>query len=388
MCQHPYQIKNLNYGLANKGYTYLKDTEHEYINVPCGHCSECIAVKSMYLCQRMLMESKKNHLFMCTLTYQDKYLPSIDVNGHTFKYADMRDFRLMVKRIRKAGLFPRPFRYLAVSERGSKKSRPHFHIIWLLPKYSNDTLMDCYSLQRQLWRIVLDNWQRNIGSHKKPHYVNLCEYKERFVRGEWKRNFDLQYVNPSESQDGVSNVAFYVLKYCLKSFIGSKNEKLRSALKLNCSKEKYSEVWNLIRDKYVTSRDFGLADDEDIQSYIKHCIQNSDKTLGYPQFFSPVDGKRFPLSPIYKKNESIFTLFDAHDFYFNYKDEPLKVLRNESKYQKDSAHFSKLVSQFEELGNKFLFNSHDFSDEDSLDQVSISLSNSDTYNDFQNSNDF
>lgn len=386
MCEHPYHIKNLNYGLASIGYNYLKDTESHYLEVPCGHCSECIAVKSMYLVQRMLMESKKNHLFMCMLSYQNKYLPSIDVNGRTFKYADIRDFRLMVKRLRKNGSFPRPFRYFAVSERGSKKSRPHFHVIWLLPKYEGDTVADCYSIQRQLWRIVLDNWQRNIGSHKKPEYVNLCEYHERFVHGEWKRNYDLQYVNPSESVDGVSNVAFYVLKYCLKSFTGSKNEKLRSALKLNCTKEKYSEVWNLIRDKYVQSRDFGLANDSDIQEYIKKSIANSDTSLGYPQFFSPVDGKRFPLSPFYRKNEDIFTLSDAHDFYFDFKDVPLKE-RNESQFIKKSEHFKKLVSQFEEFGNSFLFNDSDFDDE-VLDCEEVSLSGSDSYNDFQFNNDF
>lgn len=53
-----------------------KDTG-SFIYVPCGRCPECLAAKQNSLVQRVQCESKYNHLFFCTLTYDNKHLPRL-----------------------------------------------------------------------------------------------------------------------------------------------------------------------------------------------------------------------------------------------------------------------------------------------------------------------
>lgn len=125
MCVSPVRIKNPNYHIYNAGTKY-KDTECAYINVPCGVCCECVAVRQMSYIQRLQMEELKNHLFFCTLTYNTESLPLHRCsNGHVIRYADVSDVQKMFKRLRKSNAFGRPFRYFAVSELGTKKGRPH-----------------------------------------------------------------------------------------------------------------------------------------------------------------------------------------------------------------------------------------------------------------------
>lgn len=57
---------------------YGKDTG-AFIYVPCGHCSECVAVKQHSFVQRIQSEAEYNHLFFCTLTYDNKHLPILEL---------------------------------------------------------------------------------------------------------------------------------------------------------------------------------------------------------------------------------------------------------------------------------------------------------------------
>lgn len=125
MCISPVRIRNPNYGINNEGTRY-KDTVSAFINVPCGHCSECVAIRQMSYVQRLQLESKKNHLFFCTLTYNNESLPSVlTSSGYSIRYADVADVQKMIKRLRKSNVFGRPFRYFGVSELGSSRGRPH-----------------------------------------------------------------------------------------------------------------------------------------------------------------------------------------------------------------------------------------------------------------------
>lgn len=125
MCVSPTRIRNPNFHIYNSG-TRFKDTESAFINVPCGVCSECVAVRQMSYIQRLQMEETKNHLFFCTLTYNNESLPiHVCSNGHVIRFADVSDVQKMIKRLRKKNAFGRPFRYFGVSELGTKKGRPH-----------------------------------------------------------------------------------------------------------------------------------------------------------------------------------------------------------------------------------------------------------------------
>lgn len=67
------------------------------------------------------------------MTYNDESLPVMTVSsGYDIRFADFRDVTNMVKRLRKENSFGRRFRYFAVSELGSKRCRPHFHLLFLL----------------------------------------------------------------------------------------------------------------------------------------------------------------------------------------------------------------------------------------------------------------
>lgn len=125
MCISPTRIRNPNYHIYNSG-TKFKDTESAFINVPCGVCPECVAVRQMSYIQRLQMEELNNHLFFCTLTYNDESMPYLLTStGYEIRYADVNDVQKMFKRLRKSNAFGRPFRYFGVSELGSQRGRPH-----------------------------------------------------------------------------------------------------------------------------------------------------------------------------------------------------------------------------------------------------------------------
>lgn len=126
MCQNPQTIPNPNLGLQKVGFGFMKDCVSRFIVVPCGHCPECIANKQMQFIQRIQMEELENHLFFATLTYNNDMMPEYALsNGRVIRYADKHDVQSMMKRLRKSGVFGRPFRYLAVSELGASRGRPH-----------------------------------------------------------------------------------------------------------------------------------------------------------------------------------------------------------------------------------------------------------------------
>lgn len=125
MCISPIRIKNPNLGLIGPNAQF-KDTISHYINVPCGVCPQCVANRQMQYVQRLQMEELVNHLFMCSLTYNNESMPVVTTStGYDIRYADVSDVQKMFKRLRKRNAFGRPFRYFGASELGTKKGRPH-----------------------------------------------------------------------------------------------------------------------------------------------------------------------------------------------------------------------------------------------------------------------
>lgn len=126
MCKKPQIIPNPNYGKSQHGFGFMKDCVSKFICVPCGHCEECVKNKQMQLVQRVQMEELENHLFYCTLTYNEDMIPKLTTStGYDIRYADVSDVQRMMKRLLLSNAFGRPFRYYAVSELGSKRGRPH-----------------------------------------------------------------------------------------------------------------------------------------------------------------------------------------------------------------------------------------------------------------------
>lgn len=264
------------------------------------------------------MESLKNHLFFCTLTYNNEFLPEyILPDGDIIHFADFLDIDLLFKRLRNKDAFTRPFRYICVSERGGKKHRPHFHILFLVPKYEGDDYNTCLDLQSKMRVEVLANWCRNLGGRRRSaDYHPLCTFKERWYAGKLHTNYDLHYVVPNLSTNGVSDVAFYVLKYMLKP---SKFEK-HLFLSLKSRFVDYLSHWDIIKSRRTNSKGLGLPFDEDVVKYLRSCIGRSDVSLGYPQYFSPTTGQAFPLAHYYRNYGHIYSFADCLPFSMEFEE--------------------------------------------------------------------
>ena len=89
---------------------------------PCGLCLPCRINKRRIWQNRILLESMA-HAENCfvTLTYNDEHLPG---DGSVHK----REMQLFMKKLRRK-LEPLEVRFFCVGEYGSKKDRPHYHLI-------------------------------------------------------------------------------------------------------------------------------------------------------------------------------------------------------------------------------------------------------------------
>lgn len=347
MCTSPTVIPNPNY--KNKAVnSRLVDTIHSHLRVPCGVCSECIHTKQMSIAQRLQMESLNHYVFFATLTYNNEHLPKITTsNGYTLPYADISHLQKMFKRIRKDNLFGRSFKVAYCSELGSKRGRPHFHVLFFLPKMKTDFPDTPINLESRLYRVVFDQWKTNVSTSRKfPRYEKLFTYQCQWRDNKFYANFDLHYVVPTVENDGVSNVAFYVTKYMLKP--STRVQKLQQALRLNLSPEEYFPLWRLIKPKFDTSLFIGLGShgrspfgdieiDPDIYEYIDKCL---DQSKTFPTYFNPVDGKPMPLSRYYKSKAELFPASRALDFH---NASANSIVKEKPKASKDY-HFNKVVA--------------------------------------------
>lgn len=275
MCISPTRILNPNFGLKDVGLNYLKDCSSKYLNVPCGHCPECIAVRQMGIVQRLNLEYKFNHLLFVMLSYKNQALPVHTTSkGWKIPYASWKDLQDMFKRLRKRNAFGRGFRYLAVNEFGERGHRPHFHVILILEKFKDDDFFTPTNLRDLVFKEVLSEWKRNVATrvirkdgkyHKvgdivpdnvHPRYVNLLEYHRKVTRSQVQSNYTVEYIRPLSLFSTEDAVSFYVSKYVMKA--DPWVEKLRSAIELNHDDHEFIEIWNLVKPRCRWSHGFGV----------------------------------------------------------------------------------------------------------------------------------
>lgn len=313
MCLHPISLKSFAQHLP-RGYAERFPWMNTLsgIQVPCGHCPECLYKKQGFIVQRSEMMSLTYDCFFCTLTYNNDNIPFVDVGNFRHYYASQVDLTNFFKRLRNKCCFGGlPYKYLAVSEFGKHTHRPHFHILFWIPKPETYLGSNYFGspddYRTKLDRInyleekclqwhddVLSCWSKNIGSDKKPVYVPLCTFT---VLPNGRRNFDFHYVNPYEGDN--TSVYFYVTKYMLK--FDKWIEKKQIALKLNLESDYYDTVWNLIKPRKYISKHYG--DSYEAISYIKGNLEESFKFTdkGYFVYVSPYNGQISPLCPYYRK---------------------------------------------------------------------------------------
>lgn len=321
--------------------SYLCDTSSSFLKVPCGHCTECVEARQRNIIQRLQVEELSNHLFFCTLTYNNESLPKLLCsNGRSIRYASRRDVALMVKRLKKNDAFGRPFKYFYVSELGSKRGRPHFHLIFCIEKRKGDRFPDIMMLETRGFSNVLSEWRRNYGSTRKPDYKPCCTYIRRMIRGELKTTFDFHYINPSSTRNGALDVAFYVTKYMMKP--SNHAVRLQQALRLNLSENEYQDVWKVVRPAMCASPGLGLSD-ESQRDYIRMCIDRSKQSGSeFPRYYNQVTGNTFPLSRYYIR-KGVYNLDDATDFYFASKKSSDMVMVDDRDYFSKKKKFDRLA---------------------------------------------
>ena len=318
MCINPIPIKNTNYGRDPSKYLhFLKDCTNTQILVPCGHCPECIAMQQMELVQRIQMEALKNWLFMGTLTYKNECMPRITTSqGYEYRYADIQDFSDMIKRLRKNNTFEYQFRTIYVSERGHIRGRPHFHCLLLFNKEDiGKNFEDAANFAEVHKWDLFNEWKKVTKKGRYSEYKNLCDYRESIRNGVLRKTYDFHFVDPRLTGGGITDCAFYVLKYMLKG--GEWEKSVKGALYTNYEKEEADSYWNLIKSKQIHSKSFGLngGADWDIIEFLRQGIEQSKHTSKFAQYYAPEQILTFPLSHYYKNNALIYDLQDAIDFY-------------------------------------------------------------------------
>lgn len=302
------------------------DTVSKFIYVPCGHCDECTRLRQIFFVQRVQMEALENHIFFASLTYNNDMIPTIGLSdGYDCRFVDTMDVVNMFKRLRVHDVFGRPFRFVAVTELGSKRGRPHVHILFFLPKYPGDTLADCLNLEHTLFNGVLSEWKRNVSRSRSRYavYKPCCTYVRKMVRGKLRSTYDLHYVNPVLSDGSIGDVAFYVSKYMIKE--SEKVKSLQRVLRLNLPEDEYKSVWKIVKPRWFSSPLFGLngkfnalndyTPSPVVLDYIHDCIAYSRKEFDSPKFRNPVDGSFWPLGRYYVNRGDCYSV-DDHAFFW------------------------------------------------------------------------
>ena len=324
MCLNPIQRPNPNLGCKPRaGLMFMKDTTSKYIDVPCGHCAECVCLKQNQLAQRIENESKYSYLYFCTLTYDNKHLPRYRVLVPTYErksvsdgsrqnlvavtpedaerflqdealdlpnsdpfltisdsdrdegvdltdayeaeeykeiympYADIHHVQLLLKNLRDNNpVGGRYLRYVAVSELGKSRARPHFHILFFVEKLPGDDKFTPVNLERPLREYIKAHWAVNVGTRKNPIWEPRFTYRGRYYGGKFYRNYDFHYVDPKQTTEGVLNVAYYVTKYMMKP--SAKEQARQQFLKLNLDEDQYNTTWSRIKCRLLISKGLGL----------------------------------------------------------------------------------------------------------------------------------
>lgn len=98
------------------------------VEIPCGKCAECVKQKRQDWANRIYLESKchEKNCFI-TLTYSPENLP---INDDGKPVLVKNDLVLFMKRLRKELKKRDVFiRFYGVGEYGSRRGRPHFHLV-------------------------------------------------------------------------------------------------------------------------------------------------------------------------------------------------------------------------------------------------------------------
>ena len=252
MCLNPVKIVN------PKREISLAGGQQFYIEVPCGHCAECIKASRNEWYFRTYYEAmdtfdNNGYILFDTLTYSPQNLPHLsefisipdDLDMPCFDKSDYRNFicqlRMEWTRLANKGYAKKPtkdnFKYFLTSEYGSKGHRPHYHVLFFV---KDDAIRwDILS------RLINKCWHRGRTDGYPSQSLKYVHDKRVFSR---KQCADVNYL---------MNCCRYVSKYISKSndFEKKLNDKLEFLFK-----NKYGDLWReddsdeYLHDKFLEMR--------------------------------------------------------------------------------------------------------------------------------------
>lgn len=211
MCKSPISVPNPHYnriGYVSQFGDVIKlssdfSSSKQFIEVPCGKCSDCRDSYFNSILQRAICESRSSYMYFVTLTYDDSHIPYIDLDSERVLYADYSHIQSMIKRFRASGSLNREFRYLCVNEYGDRYSRPHFHLLFFVAKSKYDNDSTPYLIEKVLYDNLKIYFAENVGTRKHPIYEPLFTYRERITPFGLRSNYWVKYVASSLDYDSL-----------------------------------------------------------------------------------------------------------------------------------------------------------------------------------------
>ena len=220
---------------------------------------------------------------------------------------------------------------------------------------------DCINAEKIIHEVMLENWQRNVGSTKKPEYKNLCNYRcvWNARKQQFDRNYDCQWVERNVLNNNGEDATWYIMKYALKD--SGKERRRQQALKLNLPQEEYLKAWETIRTKAFYSKYFGLDAREEykdpfdkiginpeIAKDIRKGIEFGKGKMPFPLWINPNNGRVFVLCEYYKKY-----FYNVRDMNAYFEHEEQKRLEQQTKYrQLKTEHYERKNHRDQEIWNE------------------------------------
>ena len=203
MCTHLIKV-------TNPTRKYVDGVTRPVLWVPCGECKECRKALQDEWFVRGFIEYKRvvelgGAVWFPTLTYCDECLPSYsDTENGVFYYCFNHDhLRLFMRKLRtylkRKGYPATDIRYFIGSELGSKRSRPHYHVLLFVP--FRVKAIDMQTCVQRAWIYGWSSWSKK-GMMLQG--VKGLQYGMKYV------SKDIYYWNrPIDSYEGKTTIKEY-----------------------------------------------------------------------------------------------------------------------------------------------------------------------------------
>lgn len=287
---------------------------------------------------------------------------SLSCSSASMPYADHTLLQVAIRHFREyisvtPELSSRNFKYLAVSELGGRKGRPHFHMLIFLEHRPDDFLVGLRSYRSvssdlikpsvasRLTKLVSDwwrvNWATNVGSRKNPVWEPLYTYvvkPDPSSRSGFKSTFDCHLVQNEKTDSGFLDVAFYVSKYIMK--VSDREIKRKVFLQNALDEATFSKFWQLVRSRMMLSKGFGVHSETVVNESGRHCIQPDPSVISELSSNVRLDAGKSP-GPIFVADSGVHRplaryYFDKHDSSGNYVLTPSDIRYIFERFDRDS----------------------------------------------------